>query len=96
VSSAPLKRRGEPAADQGATGAAHAHRRRLYTEAFVIAALGILLVALALANTRRVELDWLVGSTRAPVIWIVLAAALLGWLIGIVTAIAFRRHSRRA
>jgi hypothetical protein len=41
-----------------------------------------------------VELDWLVGSTRAQVIWIVLAAALIGWLLGIITAVAFRRRAR--
>jgi len=42
-----------------------------------VLALVVVLVALALANTRRVELDWLVGSTRASLIWIILATAIV-------------------
>src|SRR4051812_44693927 len=73
----------------------HGRRTKLYTWAFVLVALLIVLVALIAANTRKVKVDWVVGSTRASLVWIVLVAAILGWLLGIVTSVMFRRRTRR-
>jgi uncharacterized integral membrane protein len=76
-----------------------AHRRRqarLYAWAFLLAAFLIVLVALIVANTRRVKISWVVGSTEASLIWIIIVAALLGWLSGIVTSLLFSRRRRRA
>jgi uncharacterized integral membrane protein len=43
-----------------------------------------------------VKLDWVFGSTtHASLVWIILAAAVLGWLLGITTATAFHRRTRR-
>jgi len=42
-----------------------------------------------------VKLDWVVGSTHASLVWIILAAAVLGWLLGIATSIVFRYRTRR-
>jgi uncharacterized integral membrane protein len=52
------------------------------------------LVVLISVNTQAVKLDWAVGSTRASLVWIILAAAALGWLLGITTAIVFRHRTR--
>jgi len=41
-------------------------------------------------------LNWVVGSTRASLAWIVVAAAVFGWLLGITTAIVVHRRTRRA
>jgi len=42
-----------------------------------------------------VKLDWAVGSTKASLVWIILAAAVLGWLLGIATSVVFRHRTRR-
>ena len=54
-----------------------------------------MLVALVIANTREVEVSWVFGSTRQSLVWIILAAAIVGWLTGIVTSVLFRRRTRR-
>jgi uncharacterized integral membrane protein len=55
----------------------------------------VVLVALIIANTRRVEVSWVLGSTRQSLVWIILVAAIAGWLSGIVTSVLFRRRTRR-
>jgi uncharacterized integral membrane protein len=75
-----------------------AHRRRqirLYAWALLLAAFFVVLVALIVANTRHVKISWVVGSTRTSLIWIIIVAALLGWLSGIVTSLLFNRRKRR-
>jgi uncharacterized integral membrane protein len=54
----------------------------------------ILLLALALANTGSVRLHWLVGSGSASLVWIVLIAAVLGWLLGLATSSVIRWRTR--
>jgi uncharacterized integral membrane protein len=70
-------------------------RARLYTWAVVALALFVVLVGLIAANVRSVKLDWVFGSTHASLIWIILAAAVLGWLLGIATSVLFRYRTRR-
>jgi uncharacterized integral membrane protein len=71
-----------------------AHRIGLYLYAFFIVALLVCLVALAVANTDKVEFSWVVGSARVSLVWIVIFAAILGWLLGIVTGVVFRWRTR--
>jgi len=52
-------------------------------------------IALAVANTRSVKVSWVFGSTNQSLVWIILATAILGWLLGIVTATIFRHRTRR-
>ncbi len=61
----------------------------------VLVAVFAALVVLVSANTHAVKLDWAVGSTQASLDWIILAAAVLGWLLGITTAVVFRHRTRR-
>jgi uncharacterized integral membrane protein len=75
--------------------ARHRHRARLYGSAFALLALVVVLIAFVVANTRSVKLDWVVGSTRASLVWIVLAAAIFGWVAGLVTGVLFRHSTRR-
>lgn len=72
----------------------HGRRARLYTWAVLLVALLAVLVVLISRNTRAVKLDWAIGSTHASLVWIILAAAVLGWLLGIATAVAFRHRTR--
>ena len=73
-----------------------ARRTGLYAWTFLLVALLVVLVALIAANTRRVEVSWVLGSTRQSLVWIILAAAIGGWLAGIVTSVLLRRRTRRA
>jgi uncharacterized integral membrane protein len=68
---------------------------RLYTWAALLVATLVILVALVVANSRRVKISWVVGSSRTSLIWIILVAAIAGWLAGVATSILFRRRTRR-
>jgi uncharacterized integral membrane protein len=83
---------GEP---RGARLARRARGARLYASAGAFVALLAVLVILASANTDAAKLDWVVGSTRASLSWIILAAAIFGWLLGIATAVVVHRRTRR-
>jgi uncharacterized integral membrane protein len=71
------------------------HRTRLYAWAFVLAALVVVVAALAAANTRQVKVSWVFDSSTASLVWIVLSAAVLGWLLGMTTSVVFRLRTRR-
>jgi uncharacterized integral membrane protein len=75
--------------------ARHLHRARLYTGAVAFIALIAVLIVLISVNTRSVKLSWAFGSTHASLVWIILATAVVGWLLGLVTAGGFRRRTRR-
>ena len=73
----------------------HGRRTGLYAWAFGLIALLVILIALVVANTRQVKLSWVVGTGNASLVWILLAAAVLGWLLGILTSVVFRSRTRR-
>jgi len=75
--------------------ARHGRRGRLYAGAISLVALLAVLIVLISRNTGAVKLDWAIGSTHASLVWIILAAAILGWLLGITTAAVFRHRTRR-
>ena len=72
----------------------HGHRARLYTWAVLVIALLAVLVVLSSRNSEIVKLDWVFGSTHASLVWIILAAAVLGWLLGIATGAVFHHRTR--
>jgi uncharacterized integral membrane protein len=80
---------------RGERAVRHGRRVRLYTSAALLVALVVVLVLLASANTAAVKLDWVIGSTHASLVWIILAASVLGWLLGITTALVVRHRTRR-
>ena len=73
----------------------HGHRAGLYAWAFALVALLVVLIALVIANTRQVKLSWVVGNGHASLVWIILASAVVGWLLGIATSVVFRLRTRR-
>jgi uncharacterized integral membrane protein len=73
----------------------YGQRTRLYLSAFTLVALLVVVIALAVANSRQVKLSWVVGTTHASLVWIVLVAAVLGWLLGLSTGLVFRLRTRR-
>ena len=72
----------------------HSRRARLYTWAVLVIALFAVLVVLSSRNSEVVKLDWVFGSTHASLVWIILAAAVLGWLLGIATGAVFHHRTR--
>lgn len=85
----------QPVEGRGARLRRHGHRAWLYMWAFLLVALLVVVIALAAANTRQVELSWVVGEGRASLVWIIVAAAVLGWLVGIATSALFWFRTRR-
>jgi uncharacterized integral membrane protein len=73
----------------------YGRRAWLYSWAGALVALLAILIALIIANTRKVKVSWALGSTRQSLVWIILATAILGWLLGIVTSVIFRFRTRR-
>jgi uncharacterized integral membrane protein len=73
----------------------HGRRTGLYIWAVGFVALLVVLIALVVANTRQVKLSWVAGTGHASLVWIILAAAVLGWLLGILTSEVFRLRTRR-
>ena len=86
----------EPLAEtRSAQARRHGKRARLYAWAVLGVAALVVLIALVAANVRSVKVDWVFGSAHASLVWIVLAAAVLGWLLGIATSVLFRYRTRR-
>jgi uncharacterized integral membrane protein len=79
---------------RGARFSRKARRTRLYAYAVLALAVLVCLIALVVANTRQVKLDWVVGSSTASLVWIVLFSAVLGWLLGLVSGALFRWRTR--
>jgi uncharacterized integral membrane protein len=55
----------------------------------------VVVIALAVTNTHQVKLSWVVGEGNVSLVWIVLAVAVLGWLLGIASSVVFRLRTRR-
>jgi uncharacterized integral membrane protein len=85
----------EPVEPRGVRLRRHAHRTSLYVWAFISVALLVIVVALAVANTPQVKLNWVFGRSHASLVWIVVVASVLGWLLGLATGIVFRLRTRR-
>ena len=71
-----------------------AHRGRLHGYAIGAVALVALLIALAASNTAQVKVNWLIGSSRVSLVWLVLAAAILGWGLGLIASARFHWRTR--
>lgn len=70
------------------------HRGRLHGYAALAVALVAYLIALAASNTAGVKVNWVFGSSRVSLVWLVLFAAILGWLLGLVATAAFHWRTR--
>jgi uncharacterized integral membrane protein len=79
----------------GARFARKAHRARLYLYAGFAVVLLIFLIALVLANTGHVKVSWVFGDSSVSLVWLVLFAAILGLLLGMVLGALFHWRTRR-
>jgi uncharacterized integral membrane protein len=71
-----------------------ARRTRLHGYAVAAVALFAFVIVLAAANTAHVKVHWLFGSSHVSLVWLVLAAAIVGWLLGLLTNAALHRRTR--
>lgn len=71
-----------------------ARRTRLHGYAIAIVALVAYLVALAASNTAHVKVSWVFGTSRVSLVWLVLFAAILGWLLALATSARFHWLTR--
>jgi uncharacterized integral membrane protein len=69
-------------------------RGRLHGYAIGAVALVAVLIALAASNTAQVKVNWLIGSSRVSLVWLVLAAALIGWALGLIASARFHWRTR--
>jgi uncharacterized integral membrane protein len=86
------------AADGTETRAEHFRRKalrgRLHGYAIGAVALVAFLIALAASNTAQVKVNWLIGTSRISLVWLVLAAAILGWGLGLIASARFHWRTR--
>jgi uncharacterized integral membrane protein len=73
-----------------------AHQARLYGWTALLVAALVVIIALIVDNTRQVKIGWVFGSSHTSLVWIILAAAIVGWLAGLATSFVVRRRIRRA
>ncbi len=71
-----------------------AHLARLHGFAILTVALFGFLIALAVSNTAHVKVNWVFGSSDVSLVWLVLFAAILGWLLGLVASARFHWLTR--
>lgn len=69
-------------------------RGRLRGYAIATVALVAVLIALAASNTAKVKVSWLVGSSHVSLVWLVLVAAILGWVLGLVAGARMHWRTR--
>jgi uncharacterized integral membrane protein len=69
-------------------------RGRLHGYAIGTVALVALLIALAASNTGQVKVNWLIGNSQVSLVWLVLAAAILGWALGLMASARFHWRTR--
>jgi uncharacterized integral membrane protein len=73
-----------------------ARQVRLYSWTTLLVVTLVVITALIIDNTRSVKLGWVFGSSQASLVWIILVAAVVGWLAGMATSFIVRRRIRRA
>jgi uncharacterized integral membrane protein len=71
-----------------------ARRTRLHGYALFAVALFAFVIALAASNTAHVRVSWLFGTSHVSLVWLVLVAAVLGWLLGLLTNATLHRRTR--
>src|SRR4051812_26192543 len=72
----------------------HARRTYLYGWAIALITSAVLLIVLIAENTTKVKVGWVFGYSHVSLVFLILFATILGWLLGVATSILFRRRTR--
>ena len=73
----------------------YARRTYLYSRAAAMLGLLVVLVILIAENTRSVKVGWVFGYSHISLVYLVVFAGILGWILGIATVVMFHRRTRR-
>ena len=76
-------------------GMRYGHRGGLYAALVVAIAAVVYLILLIVQNARHVEVDYVFGSSRTRLIWLIIVSGLVGWVWGVATAFLIRRRTTR-
>jgi uncharacterized integral membrane protein len=68
-------------------------QRDYLSKTIAAVAVAVLLIAFGISNRNDVPIDWLVTTTKTPLILVIVVSALLGAILG---ALAVRGRSRRS
>ena len=74
-------------------GVRYGHRTALYGSLIIAIGVLVFLILLIAGNTHRVKLDYVVNTTYARLIWLIIISAICGWVLGIITAFLIRRRT---
>lgn len=55
----------------------------------------VAVVILVVQNTRHVKVGWIFGESRISLVFLVLFAAILGWILGVATTLVFQHRIQR-
>ncbi|HZU20860.1 MAG TPA: hypothetical protein VE982_06550 [Gaiellaceae bacterium] len=61
----------------------------------LLVAAAVFIVILIAENTRHVKVGWVFGYSHISLVYLVVFAVVLGWLLGIATTVLLRRRVRR-
>ena len=75
-------------------GLRYGHRGALYVALAAVIATVVYLILLIARNTRQVDLDYVFGSARTRLIWLIVISAITGWVLGLATSFLVRRRTR--
>ncbi|GMU80055.1 MAG: hypothetical protein AMXMBFR46_28420 [Acidimicrobiia bacterium] len=56
--------------------------RSISTKQIIALVAGVIVVVLAIANSQKVKVDFLVGNVRWPLFIVIIGSAVLGWVVG--------------
>lgn len=73
----------------------YGRRTLLYLWLSILTVAGVLFIILIAENTRRVKVGWVFGYSHTSLVFLIVFATLLGWLLGIATGFLVRRRTRR-
>ena len=76
-------------------GVRYGHRTALYAALAAMVVTVVYLILLISRNTDTVKLDYVFGSARTRLIWLIVVSAIAGWILGLATNYLVRRRTRR-
>jgi uncharacterized integral membrane protein len=69
--------------------------RRFEAKTLTALAIGVLIIAFAVANNHRVEVDFLVTTAQTPLVIVIVVAMLLGFTLGVLVRRRTHRPSKQ-
>lgn len=73
----------------------YGRRTAWYLWLSVLIVAGVLFIILIAENTRRVKVGWVFGYSHISLVFLVVFATVVGWLLGLATSFLVRRRTRR-